>query len=362
VFYENVDDDFFQTLNWPGAPALNTFPTDPFAVNDSQRRLEQRALFGEVSWDLTKKLTATLGGRYFDYDKHERSFVSFANPGTLSDIESSESDSNFKASLSYEPTPDSLFYASWAEGFRLGRPVPGLPDSCDMNPRDGVVDGSGVSIESTRRIDSDFLENYEIGGKLAFFERRVVIDTAIYHIEWKGLPTTALAGDCLLAYTANAGAATSDGLEMQASLFVAQGLRLDFGGAYTKAELSEDAPDLGGRDGDRLPGSPEVSLNLSAQYEFDLAGHSAFVRADSLYTGKFYADVLETPIGAAGDYVKIDARAGIAFRNIGVELFVRNLTNEDAFTWRGGASSARPFFGYRLRPRTVGMQLTYSFE
>ena len=72
-----------------------------------------------------------------------------------------------------------------------------------------------------------------------------------------------------------------------------------------------------------------------------------------MYAGEFYGDLLESPGLKAGDYVKIDARAGLAIKNFRVELFVRNLTDEDAFTWRGtfGRDAS---FGYRLRPRTVG--------
>lgn len=71
LFYENVDDDSVQTLDWPGAPAASPAGTNPMAVIDLARRLDQRAVFGEVSYDLTDRLTATVGGRFFEYDKNE---------------------------------------------------------------------------------------------------------------------------------------------------------------------------------------------------------------------------------------------------------------------------------------------------
>jgi iron complex outermembrane receptor protein len=374
LYYENLDDSSSQTLDWPGTPATNPLPlvfgapaSDPMALFHWTRQLDQRAVFGEASYNLTDKLTATVGMRYFKYEKNERSLQEgglFGVPlgaGVPVNLDSSEGRSNFKANLSYKPTQDSLLYASWAQGFRLGRPSAGLlPSTCDTNG-DGLVDGTSVSIESTRRIDSDFLDNYELGGKFTLFDRRMVVDTAVYHIKWDGLPVNTFAAACNLTYTANAGGATSDGVEFQASFFVVEGLRLDFGGGYTKAELSQDAPVQGWHEGDRLPGSPKVSANLAAQYDFDVAGHKAFIRADSFYTGKFYGDLLETPALAAGDYIKVDARAGVAISNLSVELFVRNLTNEDAFTWRG-TSTFPSVLGYRLRPRTVGIQLGYSFE
>lgn len=366
VFYEDVENDYFQTFDWPGASQANPFGTNPQASSARVRDLEQRAAFGEVSYELTDQVTATVGGRYFKYDKNEGSLDEgglFGVPlgaGIAQVLDSDQDGSSLKASLSYKPRQDWLLYASWAEGFRLGRTDPGLPSGlCDADS-DGFADDTGISIESTRTIKPDFLENYEIGTKLAFFERRLMVDAAVYRIEWQGLPTlTTLGGTSPCAefdFTSNVGAATSTGVEFQGSVMVLKGLRLDFGAGYTKAELSKDAPALGVEDGARLPGSPEVNANLSAQYDFELAGYTAFVRADSFYAGEFFGDLLETPDTRAGDYVKVDARTGVAISNLSVELFVRNLTNEDAYTWRSS------FGGYRLRPRTVGVQLGYRFE
>ncbi len=379
LFYEDVDEAYLQhTGDWPGAAAANPFRTDPIFLYDATRQLEQRAIFGEMSYDLTGKLTATLGGRYYEYEKNQSILQEGGALGLVGGIprvpigggiaqvlDNSESGSSFKANLSYRPTQNALLYASWAEGFRLGRPSPGVTAaSCDTN-NDGLLDGTSITIESTRVISSDYLDNYEIGAKVALFDRRMVIDTSVYHIKWDGLPIRTIAPVCLANYTANVGAATSDGVEFQAQVFIAKGLRVDFGAGYTKAQLAEDAPGIPGspKEGARLPGSPKVSANLAAQYDFDIAGHDAFVRADSFYAGKFYGDLLQTPLTEAGDYIKVDVRAGVAIRNLSVELFVRNLTNEDTFTWRGLSNSGRgAFFGYQLRPRTIGLQLGYHFE
>ncbi len=373
LYYENVDNDYTAIQWWPGTLATAPGGTIPLVVSETTRQLEQRALFGEVSYDLTSRLRATAGGRYFKYEKSERSLLEGGGVGIALgagvpvNLNNDENSSSLKAGLDFKPTKDTLLYISWAQGFRLGRPDPGaIPTVCDTNG-DGRVDATGVSIESTRSVNSDFLDNYEVGSKLALFDRHLVIDASVYHIKWDGLPVRISAGGTC-AYITNAGSATSDGVEFQASLFVANGLRLDFGGGYVKAELAEDATSTSGQawhKGDRLPGAPKVSANIGAQYEFEVAGHKAFVRADSFYTGKFYGDLLESASTMAGDYIKIDARAGIGIKNLSVELFVRNLTNEDAFTWRStspGTIATSPFFGYRMRPRTLGVQLGYSFR
>ena len=349
-------------------PLFGLIPTNPMSYSNNTRDLEQRAIFGEVSYDLTDKLTATVGGRYFEYEKNERRLREggFAGnvpigTGVPADLESDESDSSLKASLSYEPTEDSLVYASWSEGFRLGRPDIGVPSALCDTDNDGLVDNTDISVESTRSIGSDFLENYEIGGKVALLNRRMVLDAAVFHIDWTGLPISAIAtcGNLPFGYNINAGAATSEGVELQATLLVVDGLRIDLGGGYTDAKLSKGSPGIGA-EGDRLPGSPKVTANFAAQYDFLIARHNAFVRLDSLYAGSFYGDLLQSPSTLAGDYIKVDARAGISVNGISVELFVRNLTNEDAYTWRG--TTASPALGYRLRPRTIGVQFGYDFS
>src|SRR3546814_5906356 len=63
----------------------------------------------------------------------------------------------------------------------------------------------------------------------------------------------------------------------------------------------------------------------------------------------------------AGDYVKIDLTSRIKFGQVALDLYVQNLTNEDVYTFRGTSDTGRDFFGYRMRPRTIGARLNYDF-
>lgn len=370
VFYEDLSSDILQTLWWPGPDNTNPYGTNPGYIYEEERELDQRAVFGEVSYEITPKLTATAGARLFEYRKDERLLaeggvygVAFG-AGTASTLASEQSDSSYRLSVKYAATEHSQLYASWSDGFRLGRPTAGLPPVlCDVNPADGIVDGMRITIESTRMIDSDFVDNYEIGGKFELLDRRVSLDAALYYIDWTGLPMRVRAPGCARSFTTNIGEAVSKGAEVQVGWLPTPGLRLDFGGSYTSAELTQNVPQLNpipAFDGDRLPGSPKFSANFSAQYETTIAGYESFFRADSMYVGEFYGDLQQSPGLRAGGYAKVDARAGISLKNIDVELFVRNLTNEDAFTWR--TIQAGTTVAYQLRPRTFGIHLGYRFE
>jgi outer membrane receptor protein involved in Fe transport len=224
------------------------------------------------------------------------------------------------------------------------------------------VDGtSGVTIASTQFIEPDSLDNYELGTKFSLFERRLEITADVYRIEWEGLPfltraPSAAEGGCGVNYFTNVGSSTSEGVELQANFQATEALRIDVGGSWVDAKLTEDVPAQGYRAGDQLPGAPEYTANLALQYEFGLGQHEAFVRADSIYVGRFYSQFAQTPLTETADYVKVNLTAQVAFNQLGVKLFVDNLTNADEFTIR-----TTPGGGFRLRPRTVGLQLDYNF-
>ncbi|MBL8266486.1 TonB-dependent receptor domain-containing protein, partial [Steroidobacter sp.] len=327
-----------------------------------RRELEQKAAFGEVSWEFIPRWTLTGGARAYDYERTGRvdttASVFFGPTARTTIIDADASGSTFRGNLSFKPNDQATLYAGWSQGFRLGSPQPGLPSTCDLN-NDGVLDGSGISLASTRSTQSDEVDNYELGAKFSLLDGRLSLAADVYRMDWTGVPIRVNVGVCG-SYTANAGAARSQGVELQANFQVTPSLRIDLGGSRINAELTKDAPGLfvPAFDGDRLPGSPELNANLSVQYEFNVFEHAAFVRLDSIYVGDFYGDLQESANNQAGDYLKADATARLAIEKFTIDVFVRNLTNQDDYTFR---HLGLPNHGYRLRPRTVGVQLSYEF-
>ena len=279
--------------------------------------------------------------------------------------------SNFRGNLSFRPAEDKLIYLDYSEGFRLGNAQAGLAAGrCDANG-DGIVDGTGgTTIASTRELDPDSLDSLELGTKLGFLDGRLVTSLSVFHIEWDGPPFRVIAplppAGCGLSYVANASKAESNGVEFQANFQITSAFRADIGASVLRAELTEDAPSVvvagvGAVDGDRLPGAPRFNSSLALQYEFTIRGLDAYVRADSIYVGEYYDTIKPLPNFKAGDYIKVDlATRMMVSEALSVELYARNLTNSDDFTFRD-VGDYGPFFGYRLRPRTIGLQIGYSF-
>lgn len=371
LYQEELEDlpayDFFQHYYWVGSPATNIYAPGGSSLVGTlydHRTSKQKAAYGEVSWEIVDRLTLTGGIRAYDYDRDRRYVTSGPFIGSANaTLNAGASGTSERANLSYKPNEDWLVYAGYSEGFRLGRPQIPLPSVCDRDG-DGLIDGTSVTRESTGTLNSDHVKNYEIGSKASFLDRRLSVDGAVFRMDWSGFPTTLIAPapptGCGINYTINAGRARSNGLEIQVALQLNPNLRIDAGGAWYDPQLLENVPAAGLKKGNRLAGAPRMNGNLGVDYGFQIFGHDASIAANSIYVGSFYGNILESPLTKAGGYVKVDTSLRIAFSHLSVDLFVHNLTNEDAFVFRRvGANTI--YFGNRLRPRTVGINLSSSF-
>ena len=358
IYYEDNENDLRQTWSWSGDPSedpnpgLNLFDVPGFEST------EQKAVFGEVSYEITNAITATLGGRYFDYDRENRSgFGVFIDRATLGAPQAvSETDSSYKANLSYTPTDDILIYTQWAEGFRLGRGMGDLSSLCDPDGN-GVVDELGIPLPT--QIDSDTSESFELGIKTSLADKRVTLNAAAYSIDWDGIPvaTTTRPGCSLIL---NAGKANSEGVELELQAAITESLQVDVSASYGEAVL-EETSSLGNK-GDNLPGSADFNFSLGMEYGFDFVQHPAFVRIDYSYISEYYSNTTETG-DASGGFGKLDLKVGMTFNQFDIDIFVNNATNADEYTWVeslwAGPYDARR--AYQIRPRTIGFNLGYRF-
>jgi len=363
AFFETQYNAQTLDITWFGDPAMNPFGQRNGVLADFNRRdLRQKAAFAEVSWEFIPRFTLTGGVRHFRYERVNRTVQSGPLIGNVTNRlheASDESGETFRLNVNFKPSDDALVYAGWAQGFRLGQPLAAVPSGlCDVSPSDGLIDGTGIPLASTTSLKSDTVDSYEFGGKLTLADRRMTLEAAVFRMEWNDIPVSEIL-PCRWNHFFNAGSARSQGIELQTRIRVTDALRADIGGSYIKAELTRDVPAQGYSAGDRLPGAPKINGTVGVQFDFDFFGHEAFVRGDASYVGSFYSHVIETPSALAGDYLKINTTARVTIDQLTLDLYVRNLTDEDAYTNR--SSVPADLKGYRMRPRTLGFQLGYSF-
>jgi outer membrane receptor protein involved in Fe transport len=117
---------------------------------------------------------------------------------------------------------------------------------------------------------------------------------------------------------------------------------------------------------------PEWSGSLSSTYTWQMSGAwSTYVRGDLIYTGETHPDSCN--LATAQDYYLLNGRVGMEKENVRVELYVKNLTDEETwraasnfgdFSFRGNGFNPLSGAGIVLIPqdiRTIGVRMTYDF-
>lgn len=356
IYFEDRENDSFATSLWSGDPALDP---GPFVSATASDPIKQLAFFGELSYQISEQFLVTVGGRHFNYDRDQLSNLTFLGTAfPSSSLEKDESGNTFKANLSWMPNDNSLIYGQWSEGFRLGGVQAAKPPTCDTDA-DGILDDLGVPVPNG--IDADTTENFEVGLKASFADSRVVINTALYRINWEGIPVNFALPSCSNFVILNAGKSKSEGIELELLARLTDEFSLDVRTSYGNAELTEDASNIGVK-GDDLPGSADFNFSAGLEYRFTLAGYEGFARMDYAYMGEYYNRIIETGVPAGG-YSQVHLKTGITVNNLNIDLFVNNLTDADDLTWVEEVSNRFTLSNraYRLRPRTIGLNFGYHF-
>ncbi|KKW91168.1 TonB-dependent receptor [Sphingobium chungbukense] len=251
------------------------------------------------------------------------------------------------ANVRYHFQPDAMIYGRIATGYRPG----GGCDTCG-NPLLGVPP----------TYDADTLTNYELGIKGLFLDRRLQFELSAFYIDWKDiqLRVTNAQG---FSYPGNGDTAVSKGVEVNASYSLRNGLKLSGFVAYTDAKLTAPAPGVGGKDGDRLPGSAPWAGAVMVDYRGEIAGGLNGV-AGIAYRYKASVDSQLAGTGQPfrmGAQNIVDLYGGVNFDKTSVRLYVKNLFNDRSYTGLTFLTDrTRPLFT-PVQPFTIGLQLDQSF-
>jgi iron complex outermembrane receptor protein len=366
VFYVDKDNGFDQIIvddygvfvsfmQILGVPVTNA---RQLLDQTGQQDEKQTAIFGELTYDFTDKLSATLGLRYFDIKQRDtlvNNDINILGLGLTDGVsETGESDPVMKFNVNYSPNDSSLVWVTASQGFRIGgtNTTPGIP-------------------EENQTYGSDTLWNYEIGARTSWYDNRLELNSAIYYIDWSDIQLALPLGTAF--GTINAGKARIIGAEIELQARPVSGLDLSLTAGYNDGELTEDTrgapagPNPGFK-GDRLPGVPRLNLSASMQYVFPLFadGIDGFGRVDYSYTGDSTTTFndLSTANGLPSHfepdaYGLLNMRVGVQNERWTAALYVDNVTDERAQMLIDNSSVTVRIT--RNRPRTVGLNVRLEF-
>lgn len=386
VFYDDVEietlDDFYYTAvddigfapNAPISTARNiddsTRPPEVAFFNDITRTEEQIAVFGELTYDITSRLSATLGLRWYDLETDYYGSSNFADgifqgsvntdrgrdydvSGGHTDEPLEEDDIIPKVNVSYTWTDDVLVYATYAEGFRPG----------GWN-RGGGLDSINPSFPTvSATYGTDDVESYEIGWKSQLLGGNLQFNGNVYYIEWTDMQVSRFdpVNVSILTFIENAADSEILGLEADAVWLATQNLTLFAAFSYNDTELTavkgqavEIAPV-----GSQLPLTPEFQGTLRARYEWDIGDYQAYWQLAGQYAGKSYSSIVEAEREEQDSYATLDASVGIVRDQWRAELYLENMTDERAELYINNQDDIRRIT--TNRPATLSFKVSYRY-
>lgn len=383
------------------SPAGGTLEGRIGSINFSRSRYTFRnyGLYAQGSYDLTPTVTLTAGLRYtwdrtsgtgqslrISFPQANLPHFSCANPppltqgGTSDEISANPALCNFDRearsdtptwliNLDYKPVEDVMLYAKYARGYRQG--------------------SVNVSSYGLEQWEPETVDTYEIGAKTGFDGAiSGTFNIAAFYNDFRDQQVMLGGIQCRTIELpqcpfipsptqgiANAGKSTIKGIEVDTTLRLFEGFRLDASYAYLDSKLKElDIPPappgflflISAPTGGPLSLTPKHKTSITASYTLPLDESMGSVTVSGTYT---YQSTMFGSTSASPDYQTLPSQElvnlnlnwnDIASRPIDLSVFVTNLTKEKFWIHTPGSS-----FGYETitlnQPRMFGVRVRYRF-
>ena len=332
-------------INRPGGAFIFFSPLDVGTITDSGDFEDLGlAAFGQATLTLNENLDLTAGLR-FDYEDKDADItnaintVGFTGSTTTSFSESyDEVVPSFSAALHLKD--NAMVYARAAKGFKAG----------GFN----VAAPAG---ETNYGTETNW--TYEAGVKTTWFEERMILNAAVFYIDWDDLQLSLIDPTTRKGFIDNAGQATSTGVEVELTGRVTEGLDIFAGFGYTDAEFDSFVDQFGNNvAGNNLAFVPDTTFNIGAQVNGDLGnGTSWFARGEYVNIGTYQLDAANTE---SQQFELTNFRAGVEWNNVRVEGWIRNAFDED-YVLVAFPLTPTAFIGENGVPRTYGLTVSIQF-
>lgn len=338
-------------------------------AEDLGSEYSELALFGELTYAFTDLWDVTVGGRVFNYeddvDGEVTDYLGFTSGKRLASVEGT-AESIYKLNTSYDISENVMVYATFSQGFSRG------------GANAFKEEGGKTPTEEIQFYEPDTVDNYEIGLKGTLLDGRLFVHADVYQMDRKNTQTywdQTLGGYLPINGTTNGPDSRTRGLELLTKYRLSESLSLTYEAMTTEGEWAdtlevctyavEDGNDCYTYEkGGDLGGSADWRHNAGISYDAVLDnGVGIFASLDGRYFGSTPSRRIDKEDGdtyVRDSYAVFDAYFGLDFENYSAALWVHNLTNDDSETSEhyGGR------MGYRainLRPRTIGLNLSYDF-
>jgi len=321
-------------------------------------KTESVAVYGEATYEILPKLDLTVGGRYtrdhkiltggFDATDINGNVLSTT---PLAKASKTFSDPTYRAILDYHLTSTILTYASYSRGFKSGGFDTGFPNGVPFKP--------------------ETLDAYELGVKSQFFDKRLTLNIAGFHYNYKDLqlPVLVNINGAVSQVTVNATSAKVNGVDLDGSFRLSHRLSANFGFGYLDSTYGKfpDAPCTARNaaavtyqyvcdvSGNRTTNAPKFSANFGATYTLPTSVGDFALTGSYAYRSTFYFTPDDRFVQHG--YGLVNGQLGWTPESsrFSVSLFVENLTNKK-FTTAQFGQAGLPDEYIAGRPRFFGIE------
>lgn len=263
-----------------------------------------------------------------------------------------------KVALTWTPTGDHLFYASYSRGFKSGSfPL-----------------AAGSEGEQFDPVTQERLDSIEVGGKTSWFNDSLRVDFAVFDYDYKDKQLESFFIDPNfgpLFKLFNAPKAKVQGAELEIQSSPLPGLSLSVAGSYLDTEIEEfigttsDGEENIDFSGNDLPYAPKHSFTLLANYNFPLPFLSSLegmAGIDYSYNSKTTTEIENNPLFDVASYKLVNARIGVGDveGRWDVTGWARNATDE-FYQLNVPQVAADTRVRYTGMPRTYGVTFSYHY-
>ena len=410
VFYTHLTRHYGQNLLVKGFQELTGIPTqgidapeDVLFFSDLRYKLEQFAVFGEVTWSATERLELSGGLRYYHF-KEDRTQVFdgiFGNGDTGHSLVSQPGTVKAdgvapRVMASFAVNKDTKLNSQISKGFRLG----GINDPLNV-PLCTPSDLSTFGGHPTWKDET--LWNYEVGSKSVILGGHGSFNVAAYYMDIKDLQATVTAGSCSSRVVFNVPKAQSPGVELELS--AAPSKNFDFAVSTSlndsKLESTLTSTDSSGnvtvvsgiKKGNRLPTVPQAQVVAAATAQQQvLTSWLGYATVTYQYVGSRFTQIGDQAEGfgvvnllsfqqSGGQtiggpltqdtftfnpklpsYQIVNLRVGILNDTWDIAVFANNLNNERALLALDQERGTRARVGFLVnQPRTFGISSRVRF-
>jgi outer membrane receptor protein involved in Fe transport len=358
-------------------PFALPFPaaTSGFGIDSRYRQTrESKAVFGQVEYELTDKLTASLGLRYtwdkLDYSRGNANVIDYnltpvfntiPAPGPYDPAALLSRSNDYKAftgrfGLDYKVANDVLVYASYSRGYRAG-----------------AINGGGyLSPTQIDFVPPEEVNAYEVGLKSDLLDRRLRLNLAGFYYDYKNQQLQEVIGAVALLRSAPKAKIFGAELEMTALLTDNFKINSTVGLLNTKYEgLTLSGINL---DGNRLPFAPKITWSGGAEWTAARTGMGNIVaNANFSYTSQQWFSPFNEKPSFVGDpitninqqqkaYVLVNGQLRLDGDRFYGSLWAKNIFNKGYHVY---GLDLRAAFAYDYlalgAPRTFGATVGVKF-